>query len=234
MRERDDRHRELVSEVSGLPEEEAARRLTSADVVLGWPTSAERSRAGRALVETAANLIVRFAPRLRIANRSRFATEVANLLRRIDSSARPMSTDGVDPVVVRLGGDLAACHVSGSADGWTTFVSGAGDAVPPVTDTDNVLGAHAAAALVASEVFRHALPLREEFQWHAPFTRYSVFDYGVPESDAPDVGAPNLKTVPLLVGVGAIGQACIDTLASLRATGAIRCVDKGSSTTRPT
>ena len=227
MRERDDRHRELVSELSGLPEEDAARYLTSAHVVLAWTTDAERTRAGRALVRTAANLIVRFAPGLRIAHRSRFATEVADLLRRIDSSARPMSTDLVNPVVVRLGGDPAECHVSGSADGWTALVSGAGDVLPPVTDTSNVLGAHAAAAFVASEVFRHALPLRKKFQWHAPLTRYSVFDYGAPASAAPDVGAPHLKAVPLLVGVGAIGQACVDTLASLRTTGAIRCVDKG-------
>ena len=228
MRERDDRHRELVSEVSGLPEEDAVRYLTSAHVVLAWTTDTERTRAGRALVATAANLIVRFAPGLRIANRSRFATEVADLLRQIDSSARPTSTDVVDPVLVRLGGsDPADCHVSGSADGWTALVSGTGDALPPVTDTSNVLGAHAAAAFVASEVFRHALPLREEFRWHAPLTEYSVFDYGVPESGAPDVGAPHLNTVPLLVGVGAIGQACVDTLASLGTNGAIRCVDKG-------
>ena len=227
MRERDDRHRELVSEVSGLPEEDAVRYLTSAHVVLAWTTDTERTRAGRALVRTAANLIVRFAPGLRIANRSRFATEVADLVRRIDSSARPMSTAVVDPVWVRLGGGAADCHVSGSADGWTALVSGTGDALPPVTDTSNVLGAHAAAAFVASEVFRHTLPLREEFRWHAPLTEYSVFDYGVPESAAPDVGAPHLKTVPLLVGVGAIGQACVDTLASLGTNGAIRCVDKG-------
>ena len=227
MRQRDDRHRELVVQVSGLPDEDAARYLTSAHVVLAWTADAERTRAGRALVRTAANLIVRFAPGLRIANRSRFATDVADLLRRIDSSAHPMSTAVSDPVLVQLGGEPTDCHVSGSADGWTALVSGTGDALPPVTDTSNVLGAHAAAAFVASEVFRHALPLREEFQWHAPLTRYSVFDYGAPESAAPDVGAPYLKTVPLLVGVGAIGQACIDSLASLRTTGAIRCFDKG-------
>ena len=89
------------------------------------------------------------------------------------------------------------------------------------------VGAHAAAAFVASEVFRHALPLKEKFQWHAPLTEYSVFDYGVPESGAPDIEALRFQTVPLLVGVGAIGQACVDTLASLRTCGAIRCVDKG-------
>ena len=227
MRERDDRHRELVAQVSSLPSEDAAQYLASAHVVLAWTTDAERTRAGRALVRTAANLIVRFAPGLRIANRSRFATEVADLLRRIDSSARPMSTAVDGPVWVRLGGDPDDCHVSGSADGWTALVSGTGDALPPVTDTSNVLGAHAAAAFVASEVFRHALPLRKEFRWHAPLTRYSVFDYGAPESAVPDVGAPHLKTVPLLVAVGAIGQACVDTLASLGTTGAIRCVDKG-------
>ena len=35
MRERDDRHSELAAEVSGLPEEDAARHLTSADIVPG-------------------------------------------------------------------------------------------------------------------------------------------------------------------------------------------------------
>ena len=106
-------------------------------------------------------------------------------------------------------------------------MSGRGDALPAVSDAANVLGAHAASAFVASEVFRHALPLVEKFQWHAPLTEYSVFDYGPPTSNAPAIEAPSFPTIPLIVGVGAIGQACIDTLGSLRVRGAIRCVDKG-------
>ena len=78
-----------------------------------------------------------------------------------------------------------------------------------------------------ARVFRHALPLKETFWWHAPLTEYSLFDYGVPESEAPEIGARRFQTVPLLVGVGAIGQACVDTLASLQTSGTIRCVDKG-------
>ena len=227
MRGRDDRHGKLAAQLSGLSEEQATNFLTTKDIVLDWPDSAERTSAGRALIRTTANLIVRFAPGVRIAGQSEFATEVGNLIVQVDSSAQPHSTDFVDPVIVRLGGKPGKCHVSGSADGWTALVSGKGEDLPAITDTGNLLGALAAAAFVASEVFRHALPVKGDFQWHAPLTRYSVFDYGPPVSKAPNIEAPHLSSVPLIVGVGAIGQACVDTLASLNTCGAIRCVDKG-------
>ena len=227
MRVRDDRHLKLAAQLSGLSEERATSLLTTKNIVLTWPGSAERTVAGRALVRTTANLIVRFAPKVRIARQSEFAKEVGNLIVRVDSSAQPNSTDFVDPVIVRLGGRPGKCHVSGSADGWTAFVSGRGEDLPTISDTGNVFGALAAAAFVASEVFRHALPVVGDFQWHAPLTRFSVFDYGPPVSQAPNVESPHLSSVPLMVGVGAIGQACVDALASLNACGAIRCVDKG-------
>ena len=227
MRRRDDRHSKLAAQLSGLSEERATSFLTTKDIVLDWPGSAELTLAGRALVRTTANLIVRFAPGMRIARQSEFAKEVGNLIVQVDSSAQPHSTDFVDPVIVRLCGDHGKCHVSGSADGWTALVSGRGEDLPAITDTGNVLGALAAAAFVASEVFRHALPVKGDFQWHTPLTRFSVFDYGPPVSKAPNIEGPHLSSVPLIVGVGAIGQACVDALASLNAYGAIRCVDKG-------
>ena len=227
MRGRDDRHGELAAQVSGLSGERATNFLTTKHIVLTWPDSAERTQAGRALVRTTANLIVRFAPEVRITKQSEFATEVGNLLVQVDSSAQPFSTDILEPVIVRLGGGNENCDVSGSADCWTALVSGRGEELPAISDTGNVLGALAAATFVASEVFRRALPVIEEFQWHVPLTRYSVFDYGPPVSAPPNVDAPLLSSGPLLVGVGAIGQACIDALASLDARGTIRCVDKG-------
>ena len=227
MRVRDDRHGKLAAQLSGLSEEQATNFLTTRDIVLDWPDSVDQTLAGQALVRTAANLIVRFAPRVRIARQSAFATEVGYLLIQVDSSARPHSADFVNPITVWLGGGPGKCNVSGSADGWTAVVSGIGEELPAITDTGNVLGALAAAAFVASEVFRHALPVKGNFQWRAPLTRYSVFDYGTPVSDAQSIEAPYLSSVPLIVGVGAIGQACIDALASLNAYGAIRCLDKG-------
>ena len=227
MRGRDNRHSRLAAEVSGLSEDSALRFLTSRDIIVDWPDAAEQTLAGRALIKTAVNLIIRFAPCLKLRRRSPFAREVAEFIMQIDSSGQPYAASAVDPIIVQLGGGANECHVSGSADGWTALVSGKGDVLPAVSDTANVLGAHAAAALVASEVFRHALPLAKDFQWHSPKTRYSLFDYGSPRSAPPDIEEPYFEDTPLLAGVGAIGQACIDTLASLRARGAIRCVDRG-------
>lgn len=227
MRRRDDRHSRLAAQMIEPSKGGATRFLTDARVVLDWSPPTEETVAGRALVLTAANLIVRFAPGLRLEHRSSFADEVAELISGIDSSTAPFSPAGDTPISVRIGAGGVMRHVAGSADGWTAIVSGSGDDVPEIAESTNVFGALAAAAFVASEVFRHVLPVSEKYRWHAPLTAYSVFEYDRPSFVPPMLARPDLRTTPLLFGVGAIGQACIDALAWSEARGTIRCVDKG-------
>lgn len=227
MRPRDHRHSRLAAQISELPAGGASRFLTDAHVVLNWSPRAEETVAGRALIQTTANLIVRFAPGLRLGNRSSFARAVGELISRIDSTARPFSPACDAPVSVWIGAGGGRRHVAGSADGWTAIVSGSGDQVPEVAESTNLFGALAAATFVASEVFRHVLPVSESYRWHSPLTAYSVFEYGRPTFEPPVVVSPHLQSTPLLAGVGAVGQACIDALAWSGANGTIRCVDKG-------
>src|SRR5439155_27326958 len=152
---------------------------------LDWAERLEHTRCGVALIRTTANLIVRFCPQLRLVPRTKLATQLAELLRRIDSDTDPFATPRQGAVRVRLGGGPASADVTGSSDGWIAFVSGRGAELPELVESENVLGAHAAAAFVASETFKHALPLKDDFAWHAPATAYSVYEYGPRTLDGP-------------------------------------------------
>lgn len=226
-RGRDQRHGDLAAQLSGLSREEALAHLTSREVVLDWPGRIETQAGGIALVRTTANLIVRFCPRLTLSPRSALAGQIRDLLTQIDHEADPFASPDKDAVRVHVGGGTAAADVTGSSDGWLALVSGTGEDLAELVDTPNVLGAHAAAAFVASETFKHALPVRGEFAWHAPKTAYSVFEYGAPTRDAPGLGAVRLESTPLLAGAGAVGQACVDVLVSAQTTGMLRVVDRG-------
>lgn len=227
-RGRDQRHGDLAAQLSGLSREEALAHLTSREVVLEWPERLEALHCGRALVHTTANLIVRFCPRLRVAPRSALSNEVRSRLVAIDREADPFARPGQDPVRVHVGGGAASAHVTGSSREWLAHVSGQGGELSALVDSPNVLGTHAAAAFVASETFKHALPLREELAWHAPTTVYSLYDYGEPTAAAPSIGQVRLDPAPLLAGAGAVGQACVDVLVSAATTGELRLVDRGA------
>jgi hypothetical protein len=226
-RNRDQRHGDLAAQFSGLSRENALNYLTSREVVLDWPERIEALAGGRALVRTAANLIVRFCPRLRLVPRSTFADDLKALLVAIDHEAEPYAEPGSGPVRVHIGGGPTTADVTGSADSWLAYVSGCGEQLPELVDSPNVLGAHAAAAFVTSETFKHALPLREEYAWHAPKTVYSVYEYGEPTEGAPNLGPVRMDPAPLLAGAGAVGQACVDVLLSTATTGELRVVDRG-------
>lgn len=226
-RNRDQRHGDLAAQLSGLTREEALTHLTSREALLDWPELIEATRNGRALVRTAANLIVRFCPRLRLARRSPFAEELRTLLTAIDHEAKPFLEPGQDTVRVHVGGGSASADVTGSSDGWHAYISGGGDELPPLVDGPNVLGTHAAAAFVASETFKRALPLREELAWHAPMTVYSVYEYGEPTMETPTLTPVRFSPPPLLAGAGAVGQACADVLISADTIGELRVIDRG-------
>ncbi len=227
IRPRDGRHAPLAGRLTGWSPAEATGRLIATDIVLDWRPELERGGCARALVLTAANLIVRFCPALRVAPRSPFADEVAALLQAIDSSATPFAPVGPGALHVHLGGGERAT-VTASADGWTAHVSGEGDVLPPLVEDGNVLGAHAAAAFAASQVFVRSLAVDPRIAGPSPATSYSLLTYGPAAGPTPRLGPIELAGPALLAGTGAVGQACADVLVSARVAGDLWVVDCGS------
>lgn len=230
MRNRDARHTPIAAALSGLTQNDATRLLVEREVTLDWPADLERGRCGPALVRTTANLVVRFCPQIRLRRHSSFAGEIADLIRSIDRAADPFEPAGPDPIVVYLGGFEPAtpAAVTGSSDGWTAHVSGFGESLPPLAEGPNVLGAHAAAALVASQVFALALRLDRGVGGPTRASAFSVFDYGSGSTSAPKLEPVALGGPALLAGVGAVGQACVDVLVSGGVRGELQAVDPGA------
>ncbi len=148
--------------------------------------------------------------------------------------------DAADPIYVRIGrtpgavggavqGDAPPCHVYAAATNWTAVVGrGAG----PECDLAGTLpfGAHAAAAVAAAEVFR-IIRAHGALRDGPAQVQYSTWSLEIQRRDADasltagesttDVG-PSLidlqhrlpSGIPpfVLVGVGAVGTACLTTL----------------------
>lgn len=225
MRLRDGRHAPLAARLTGLDPATATSLLIGRDIMLDWPAEIESTRAGVALIRTTANLIVRFCPRLRLRPTTALAADLASHLAAIDSECDPIRQPTPGAMVVHLGGGRGA-DVTGSADGWLAHVSGYGQALAPLRASDIVVGAHGAAALVASQVFARALPLDPSVAGPSPTTAYSLFEYGPPTMSPPLIADVGIDLV-LLAGVGAVGQACVDVLVSSSVIGRLDVVDHG-------
>ncbi|MEA2677353.1 MAG: hypothetical protein QOJ81_1494 [Chloroflexota bacterium] len=225
QRARDARHTGLASALSGLSPAQATGRLLEQDLFLDWAPVIESMPAGQAIVRTTANLIVRFCPSLRIVPNTELAAVVAQVMRDIDSSAEPDRTPRPNALRIHLGGGSRG-DVTGSASGWIASVSGFGDELPPLGEVAPAIGAHAAAALVASQVFAKALPLDPRLAGPSPLTQFSTFDY-LADGTNPVLAGPPTLAPSLLAGVGAVGQAFIDTLVGIDARGNVAAVDFG-------
>ncbi len=225
LRERDDRHGPIAARLTGLSPAAATGALIDREILLDWPAGIEGTRAGRALVETTANLVVRFCPQVRLRPTTAFAVSLAERIITIDSSTEPSGSTRPKELLVHLGGGGRG-DVTGSAEGWVAHVSGLGEELPPLREADVVIGAHGAAALVASQVFVRALEPDPRVAGPAGRTAYSLFEYGRPTVSHPTMSPPVLERT-LLAGAGAVGQACIDVLVSSEARGRLPVIDLG-------
>lgn len=224
-RPRDARHAPLAADLTGLTPAEATARLIDRDIALDWPPAIESTGAGRALVRTTANLVVRFCPSVRIIPLSSLAASVADMLKEIDSSAEPGRTPERDALRVHFGGGGRG-DVTASASGWMASVSGFGDELPTLVDAGPAIGAHGAAAFAASQVFARALPLDPRRAGPSPTTHFSLFEYVAGGSNPVLQQAPHIDRT-LLGGHGAVGQACVDVLAGLDSVGRLLVADLG-------
>jgi molybdopterin/thiamine biosynthesis adenylyltransferase len=225
LRERDGRHGPIASRLTGLSPAAATGALIGREILLDWPVGIESTRAGRALVETTANLVVRFCPQVRLRPTTAFADDLAARLIAIDSSAEPYGLTRPNALLVHLGGGGRG-DVTGSAEGWVAYVSGFGEEVPRLREADVVIGAHGAAALVASQVFVRALEPDPGVAGPSRWTAYSLFEYGQPVMSPPAISPPVIAAT-LLGGCGAVGQACVDVLVSSGARGRLPVIDHG-------
>jgi hypothetical protein len=225
-RSRDARHVPLVSALVGEDEEPVARILTSREVAIDWPAGIEGSRCGRALVRITTSLVLRYCPGVRLVPRTAFASEIAARLRRIDRGADPLRVPRTNAVRVQLGGG-ARGDVTASSAGWIAHVSGVGEPLPVLVDSDNVIGAHGAAAFAAAETMKRLLPIRDAVAGLTPTTAYCFWSLGVPRRSTPVLPRVALP-VTLQGGNGAIGQAVLDVLVSADARGTLYVNDRGS------
>ena len=224
-RRRDERHGPLAARLTGLTSAAASGALIGREIVIDWPAAIEASQTGRTLVATAANLVVRFCPQVRIRPTTAFASDLAQLLVSIESTAEPDRPVRRGHLMVHLGGGRPA-DITGSAEGWVAHVSGYGEPLPELRERDVVVGAHGAAALVASQVFVRALEPNVDLAGPSRRTAFSLFEYGAPTTQPPAIRAAPLDRV-LQGGCGAVGQACVDVLVSSRAEGQFVVVDLG-------
>ena len=215
----------MAAALTGRTEVEAAALLLGRDVVLEWAASCENSAPGRTLVLTTANLIARFCPRLKLPRESELGREAARLVTAIDSSALPFAWAAPDALRLHLGGGPTSSDVAGSANGWTAYAS-RGQELPALTTDAKPIGAHIAGALVAGCVFAELLQLDPEVgaAWR---DGWSALDFGASTSAAALPRHIQLPSDVVLVGAGAVGQAIVDVLVSVGASGELRVIDFG-------
>lgn len=233
MRERDDRHLRLGAKLADLDEAAVARKFAQARVAISWETAVADSAPEMVLL--AANLIVRFCPRIHLATEDLLTGQVLGLLDELDSTPLAEFTQGTSVP----SGVTASLHLGGghphalpnlttvSAVGWIAYVSSDGEALP-MLDPFVTFGYLAAAALGACEVFKRLLPplpgRGRLFGWSA----YSTFNYSSadPEQGPPLPGHVALTAQALLAGVGAVGQSFLHALSTVPGISAdLRTVD---------
>jgi hypothetical protein len=233
MRLRDDRHVRLASELAGTMPQTVSRKFLRSQVVIGWPEEVEGLATGPALVMTAADLILRFCPRIHIMTNSELAKRVVRRLQSVDSRAY-LTTGGRLPAeisaAVWLGGGgppTLPVLTTVSADRWVAYVSSRGDELPSLSKSANPFGPLAAAGFAAAETFKRLLPPKHGRGRLFERAVYSVFTYGAEPAQGPPLpDRIQIRDRPLLAGVGAVGQAFLHALASVPGlTGGLTVVD---------
>lgn len=222
MRERDDRHLRLGAKLADLDEAAAARKFAQARVVVSWEAAV--ADLAPEMVLLAANLIVRFCPRIHVATEDVLTEQVLRLLDELDSTPLAEFTHAT-PVP---SGVIASLHLGGghpdalpnlttvSAVGWIAYVSSDGEALP-MLDPFVPFGYLAAAALGACEVFKRLLPPLPGRGRLFGRSVYSTFNYSSadPEQGPLSLGRVALRAQALLAGVGAVGQSFLHALSTV-------------------
>jgi molybdopterin/thiamine biosynthesis adenylyltransferase len=231
------RHLPIAQALTGEDERIVLRKFEQ-PVLLTGDRLRLRTRAGRLMLDVAANLISRFCRHIDLSfgiGLEKAEEEVRQLLLGIDSALRIRRV--ADCTSERYAAILSIGSVPWDvtrvtaidASGWVARVSGAGKLpIRSELEDANPFGALAAAALGAAEVFKHVLKIRREKGGFFGETSFSTYDYGV-ATDSVGPSLPERLILPstLLAGVGAVGNAFLLALAQVPGlSGKLVVVDK--------
>lgn len=210
----------------GISVEELSRLVSPLAVTIRFGVKAVQSPEGRVSLELLTNLLSRFYPTLSFDGVGKDAADFVNQLAASAKRTNPaieLSTPKPPYVVV---GDVQP-EVSGFAtfigsDGWNVYFSTKG--VRTVGQSENPLGAAAAACFGAAAIFRHFF--HQQLGVPAPNEEFilSLFDYSRLPSAVKERLDYDLREVAL-AGVGAIGNATVWVLARSQCKGRIHLID---------
>lgn len=211
--------------LAGFDEEAFQRRLESETIELAFG-SAARLREGRHALDLAVRLIARLYPVISIRPQAKgdaLADDLASLARSINPRIEITSRPGTR--VISIGEDVTRRRR------WTIFAGSDGpDATlstsepQPVGDSGNPFGAAAAACFAAANLFRACFlePGAVQLDERLVFSTADLLPQRTAHADVTSLAIPGGTA---LVGVGAIGNAVVWSLARAPLEGAIDLVD---------
>ena len=227
--QRHDRHARLGAKLTEETREAVTDKFIGQRVLLTGDARRLGTASGRLMIRTSANLIARFCPKIDVVlpqELSGLQSEIIEMLGKIDGSSDAEFRSFAAAVESDYGATLSIgaaprglpdCTVI-DAEGWLATVGKRSPLPETSVDHDeNPFGALMASALGAAEVFKHLLKPLPGKAFHFGDMTFSTFDYSVNGNDR----GPKLTneiTFPdsLLVGVGAVGNAFLLSLSSIK------------------
>jgi hypothetical protein len=208
--------------LGGYKEGVIRERLEGKTVALLWDSEATALPEGRVLIEFSLRLLSRFYPRLSLTEPE---GEWAELARSINGEVEIGSWDpdiaiGIGPSAERI----APLQIFAGSEGWDAFV--AQDLPQPLGASSNPFGASAAACLAAAAAFRAVFLKADDPAAGDCREKLSVLDLTPARSrENTSIDGVELGGETALVGIGAIGNSAVWTLARAPLRGAIHLVD---------
>lgn len=208
--------------LSGFDEEAIRRRLESVTLGVNFGSDATGSPEGRLCIEMSIRLLARLYPRLSINGPE--ANSWLDLARAINPKIE--LSDEVGDITLQIGkeGNRGSERtVFLGSNGWDAHVSNHGP--QPLGRSSNPLGPGAAACIGAARIFRSVF-VDEQLLGADEELTFSTLELKPRESvELPELGAVEIPASTVLVGLGAIGNGVLWSLARAPVGGELHLVD---------
>ena len=207
--------------LSGFDREAFATRLEEKPIGLALDADAADSPEGAALVEMALRLLSRLYPRIYLAGPAPGVDTNRQLAAEINPNIEISET--APDLGISIGGHAERFEttVFAGADGWDALIDD--QKAQPLGNSGNVLGAAAAGALAAANLFRAVFLDEPELDRGLRFSTWNL-DRG-PSRDAPSADALRDLGDVVQIGNGAVGNSFAWTLTRVPASGVLHVVD---------
>jgi hypothetical protein len=177
---------------------------------------------GQALAELLVRLLARIYPRLALLGPTNAASDLAALAKAINPAIEIINEADVGTGIGRVETPFETTFYAGAA-GWDALLSATRR--QPIGDSQNPFGAAVAACLAAANVFRRVFLA----DWHDHVDdglRFSAWSFDRTDRATGTPGRPwELRGDAVLVGVGAVGNAALWTLARAPLAGSLHLID---------